>query len=415
MKKISLMVMIGMMACGLLVTHATVKGGGGKAPKMPDRTSMLSDTKSMVLDKSSMVMDNDSMIPDTVSVDMRKISYANSLLETSDSAASDTAVDVVAYFCKGDTCEYWISEGKWKVNGKDTVKLTDVATKVRLVVTDSTKNGYKMTYTFLDTRMDSVGPTLENKMMEKIMERSSKSLIGTTVEFETDELGAITKITNLAQIRKQAKALFKASMQEIASMPAVKELKKIGMDLEKTASKASVDAVVDGYLEELKMLFMGHGNHYPVGEKHEHEDATDEDLESDTYLTADYGEDGTYSMSMEVTQVVPKSYVKELTGAVMDGIMDGLKDMKDEDGKKLIDKDGKIQAGKDGKMEVSEIKEQLNKQLDHDMLITEYMSWTYFDDGWPYRVVSQNKRMVGEVGKVNQTFIELCRFAQRKK
>lgn len=252
--------------------------------------------------------------------------------------------------------------------------------------------------------------------MEKIMERASKNLIGTTVEFETDECGEITKITNLAQIKKQAKALFKASMEEIASMPEVKELKKIGLDLEKTANKSSVDAVVDGYLEELKMLFLCHGNRYPLGEKHEHEDATDEEFENDTYLTADVNhEDGTYSVSIEVTHVIPKADIKELTGAVMDGIMDGLKDIKDKDGNKLIDKDGKIQAGKDGKMDVSEMKEAVNKQLDHDMLNTEYMSWTYFDDGWPCRVVKQDKRMVGELGKLSQTYIEACRFAQRKK
>ena len=55
------------------------------------------------------------------------------------------------------------------------------------------------------------------------------------------------------------------------------------------------------------------------------------------------------------------------------------------------------------------------KQLDHDMQNTEYMSWTYFDDGWPCRVVKQDKRMVGELGKLSQTYIEACRFAQRKK
>ena len=74
-----------------------------------------------------------------------------------DTAGEDSVVNVVAYFCKGDTCEYWIYENEWKVNGKDTVKTLDVSTQVRLVVNDSTSKGYKMSYTFLDVKADSVG------------------------------------------------------------------------------------------------------------------------------------------------------------------------------------------------------------------------------------------------------------------
>ena len=61
-----------------------------------------------------------------------------------DTTATDTTLDVIAYFAKGDTCDYWISETKWKINGKDTIKTADIATKIRLVVTDSTATGYKM-------------------------------------------------------------------------------------------------------------------------------------------------------------------------------------------------------------------------------------------------------------------------------
>ena len=38
-----------------------------------------------------------------------------------DTTATDTTLDVIAYFAKGDTCDYWISETKWKINGKDTI------------------------------------------------------------------------------------------------------------------------------------------------------------------------------------------------------------------------------------------------------------------------------------------------------
>lgn len=80
-----------------------------------------------------------------------------------DTAGEDSVVNVVAYFCKGDTCEYWIYENEWKVDGKDTVKTLGVSTQVRLVVNDSTSKGYKMSYTFLDVKADSVGEHHEHE------------------------------------------------------------------------------------------------------------------------------------------------------------------------------------------------------------------------------------------------------------
>ena len=64
-------------------------------------------------------------------------------------------------------------------------------------------------------------------------------------------------------------------MKDIASMPIMQAMKKaIGLDFMKIANQANTDEVVEGYLEELKLLFAFHGSQYAVGERHEHEDAT---------------------------------------------------------------------------------------------------------------------------------------------
>ena len=216
-------------------------------------------------------------------------------------------MNVVAYFSKGDTCEYWISEGEWKVNGTDTTKTLGVSTQVRLVVNDSTATGYKMSYTFLDVKADSVGDNFRDKMMAMITERTAKSVIGTTIHFETDEYGRITKITNLSQIKKQAKALFKASMNDIAAMPVMQAMKKaIGLDFAKIGKQADIDEVVEGYLEELKLLFICHGSQYQVGEHHEHEDATEDSYANDTYINASLEKNGNYTISCDVISVIPK-------------------------------------------------------------------------------------------------------------
>ena len=376
MKKISLIVMCCIIACGLFANHGVVKGGE-MSPKVEDTVSI-----------------------DKKIADSRWLSNNSDTLEV-DTAGEDSVVNVVAYFCKGDTCEYWIYENEWKVNGKDTVKTLGVSTQVRLVVNDSTSKGYKMSYTFLDVKADSVG------VMAMLTERTAKSVIGTTVNFETDEYGSITKITNLSQIKKQAKALFKAGIKDIAAMPIMQEMKKAtGLDFMKTATQASTDEVVEGYLEELKLLFAYHGSQYAVGEHHEHEDATKDSNANDTYINASLEKNGNYTISCEVVNVIPKETVKEVMGGLMGTITEGLKGKKTGDGKDL---DGNIKDLDD------EFKKEIDKAAAQDAQTSEYLSVTCFDDGWPSSVLKQNKTVIAGRGKLKQKLIEACRFAQREK
>lgn len=371
-----------MIACGLLANHGIVKGGE-MSPKVEDTVSIAKKiTDSQWLSNNS----------DTLEVD---------------TAGEDSVVNVVAYFCKGDTCEYWIYENEWKVDGKDTVKTLGVSTQVRLVVNDSTSKGYKMSYTFLDVKADSVGDNFRDKMMAMVAERTAKSVIGTTINFEADEYGSITKITNLSQIKKQAKALFKASMKDIAAMPIMQAMKKaIGLDFMKICNQANTDEVVEGYLEELKLLFACHGSQYAVGEHHEHEDATKDSYANDTYINVSLEKNGNYTISCEVVSVIPKETVKEVMGGLMDAITEGLKGKKTEDGK---DHDGDIKDLDD------EFKKEIEKAVDQDAQTSEYLSVTCFEDGWPSSVLKQNKTVMAGRGKLKQKLIEACRFAQREK
>lgn len=371
-----------MIACGLLANHGIVKGGE-MSPKVEDTVSI-----------------------DKKIADSQWLSNNSDTLEV-DTAGEDSVVNVVAYFCKGDTCEYWIYENEWKVNGKDTVKTLGVSTQVRLVVNDSTSKGYKMSYTFLDVKADSVGDNFRDKMMAMVAERTAKSVIGTTVNFETDEYGRITKITNLSKIKKQAKALFKASMKDIAAMPIMQAMKKaIGLDFMKIGNQANTDGLVEGYLEELKLLFACHGSQYAVGEHHEHEDATKDSYANDTYINARLEKNGNYTISCEVVSVIPKETVKEVMGGLMGAITEGLKGKKTEDGK---DHDGIIKDLDD------EFKKEIDKAVDQDAQTSEYLCVTCFEDGWPSSVLKQNKNVMAGRGKLKQKLIEACRFAQREK
>lgn len=371
-----------MIACGLLANHDIVKGGE-MSPKVEDTVSI-----------------------DKKIADSQWLSNNSDTLEV-DTAGEDSVVNVVAYFCKGDTCEYWIYENEWKVNGKDTVKTLGVSTQVRLVVNDSTSKGYKMSYTFLDVKADSVGDNFRDKMMAMVAERTAKSVIGTTVNFETDEYGRITKITNLSKIKKQAKALFKASMKDIAAMPIMQAMKKAtGLDFMKIGNQANTDGLVEGYLEELKLLFAWHGRQYAVGEHHEHENATKDSYANDTYINARLEKNGNYTISCEVVSVIPKETVKEVMGGLMGAITEGLKGKKTEDGK---DHDGIINGLDD------EFKKEIDKAVDQDAQTSEYLCVTCFENGWPSSVLKQNKNVMAGRGKLKQKLIEACRFAQHEK
>ena len=89
MKKISLIVMSCIIACGLLANHGIVKGG--------EMSTKVEDTVSIAKKIT----------------DSQRLSNNSDMLEV-DTAGEDSVVNVVAYFCKGDTCEYWIYE---KVEG----------------------------------------------------------------------------------------------------------------------------------------------------------------------------------------------------------------------------------------------------------------------------------------------------------
>ena len=306
-----------------------------------------------------------------------------------DTTATDTTLDVIAYFAKGDTCDYWISETKWKINGKDTIKTTDIATKIRLVVTDSTATGYKMNYTFMDIDNDTTTNSLEAKLANAIAERVGKTVIGTTIEFETDEYGTITKIHNLSQIKKQAKTLFKDCMKDLANMPEMKFMKELGFDISDISKNVSTDELVEGYVEELKDLFFCHGNTYKIGETEEHEDATENSYESDSNRSVSIDEDGNYTIQGEVISVIPQSDIK----ALLSGFVGALKD--------------------------KSISENFDKEFDSQVNVdAKNSSWfaiSCYPDGWPYEVIKQNKVKLGDLEKVSQTHIEECYFSHIKK
>ena len=305
------------------------------------------------------------------------------------SGSDSTAVDVIAYFAKGDTCDYWMTDSKWDIIGTDTTQTAGITTLVRLVVTDSTSAGYKMTYTFMDMQVDTTVGGVQNLLLDRITGIVRDKVVGTSVEFETDEFGSILRFTNLDQISKSAKSIFKESMKELKAVPEVKALKKMGFNLNGIARAVDTDDLVEGYVEELKLMFLCHGNSYGIGHVEEHEDASDGGYEADTYTTVSVDEDGSYAVDVEVVNVVPQEDFMALLNVFAAGLL----------------KDAGV---------AEEIGKAFDGYVKEDGTLTDRICIKCFDDGWPSEVVKQKFVKFGPIEKVSQTFIGAYRFAQRQ-
>ena len=293
----------------------------------------------------------------------------------------DSTLAVIAYFNKHDTLVYWISEAEWSVNGEDTVRTSGVWTKVMVTVTDSTKKGYAMEYRFLAFEGDSTVSSEIGDSQNQLVRKLSEKLVGTTIRFRTDECGQILRYDNLKGIKKQAKALFKEACDELMQLPLMDSLRMIGLDMTSYLKYVDMDELVKGYVEELELLFQCHGYSYELGQTQTSEEATEDQYASDSYTSVEYdAETGDYELVFDVNNNIPREEVKDLLRALMQGV-----------------------KGNDEL--TSNFEQEFDKQVKDEAVLNTYFRIKYFPEGWPSEVVSQTNWMIGNRGKLKQTYI----------
>ena len=296
----------------------------------------------------------------------------------------DSIINVIAWFNKCDTVTYWVNESSWKINDADTVRTASFSMKVRLNVVDSTANGYKMDYTFLEFPTDALPDSASaiDRFQNQIIGKLAQKIVGTTIHFETDQYGRITKYNNLGQIKKQAKSLFKEALNDFSKLPEIQELKEMGFDVKEYSKNIDTDKLVDGYLEELNMLFMYHGLSMQPGENTEHEDATDTQYESTTNTCASMdADDDSYSIVYDVTSILPRNELKKVVGGIVESFSnDSI---------------------------TNNFNENFDTQVNVDCTYEDYLKIDYLLNGWPYSAVRQKATMIGSRRKVKQTVISL--------
>lgn len=303
-------------------------------------------------------------------------------------APQDSTVNIIAWFNKHDTVTYRTSQNSWKLNGTDTVLTGSSSITARINVVDSTAEGYKMEYTFLDFSTDALpdSASIVSRFQNQITDKLARKIIGTTVRFETDEFGHITKFNNLGQVKKQSGSLFKMALDELSKMPEVQGLKDMGFDIKNYAKNIDTDKLVDGYLEELNMLFAYHGLSMEAGENTEHEDATASQYENTTYISAAVdADDDSYIIEQDVISILPRTELKKIAGGIAESFSnDSIS---------------------------NSINENFNSQINTDGTYRDYLKIGYLVNGWPYSVVRQKATMIGNRGRVKQTVISIDSYS----
>lgn len=321
----------------------------------------------------------------TIAVSTTVRSAASPQQESSAEEQEDTKLSVLGWFNKCDTLTYWVNESGWKIGGTDTVRTSSATMKVRVNVVDSTENGYKMEYTFLEFPTDTLpeSATFMQKFQNDLIAKVSKKIIGTTVQFETDEVGSITKFNNLGKIKKQADYILKETLNELSQLPEIKTAKNMGLDMNALVQKIGEnDMMIENYLKELKLLFAYHGYVFEKGIFTQHDDATDSSYEHDSYFSVQENpENEFYQILSSVNYIIPQSKLKEAFGNIISTISK--------------------QDITDGANEIAD------KQINKDGSIEEYLKIDYIPNGWPYSVINQKTTIIGEYVEIHQTTITL--------
>lgn len=296
-------------------------------------------------------------------------------------AEPDSSVSVIAWFSKCDTVTYWVNESEWKISGDDTVRTMSVSMKVMINVTDSTAEGYDMEYHFLEFACDSLASQGLGQIQNAIVAMLGDKITGTTIKFHTDELGRIERYDNLDDIKAQAEGLVGQLCEAYGQSPEIEKLKSSGLDLASLLREMLTDErVIQGYVEEIELLFQCHGSEFALGQNSIHSDETETEYASDTELLVTQDpETMEYEIAIDVDNYLPQEALKSLVQSIVEEIGD--------------------------ETVASDFNENFDRQVQSQAVINSYLDIKFFANGWPSEVISQTKTSLESFSKVNQTYI----------
>ena len=305
----------------------------------------------------------------------------SSTYDDDEQATTDSTVDVIGWYTTTDTAVYWMHTCGLKITEHDTVATIATSTKFRIVVTDSTAQGYKMECTILDVASDSVDDAEMNDFQKLMTEKHARRMIGTTIYFETNDCGSITKINNLEQIKERLKTQIKECITDLGSHPKFTKIREAGIDVDKElqdyVDNFDADSWAERFLTPLTLLFAYNGLSFPVGEEISYVEKTDTSYAFQKAITAEYIDEYSYYVGAEVNNLIPMSDLHDFLKTIIDQPTE------------------------------SKIYDTIVSMKGADMKSYNILNIAYRYDGWPEEVYSQDVYAYGTIGKAYITQLNL--------
>ena len=238
---------------------------------------------------------------------------------TAQQESQDSTLNVVAFFCKNDTVDYRYEHIKAKITGNDTVVSQHFVSDMRLVVRDSTSEGYEIESIPMGAVMDFGEDTLMTKIMQTMYEKMGDM----HTVFTVDEYGELQHIKNWKEIKDFSRSMTKHFCDSLYSaMPTLNEvMPRARMEMiftmpflnEKTYMKED---------DELQLLFGNFGNAFTIGRR---EIDTQEETGYPAHMeyevgygpsSEEHGYEGDYFISTLTTTTIPKEDIKTYANSV---------------------------------------------------------------------------------------------------
>ncbi|MCA0445770.1 MAG: hypothetical protein LCH54_06040 [Bacteroidetes bacterium] len=170
---------------------------------------------------------------------------------------SDSTVQIIAYWVKGDSDTYSISHEKFKVKDGDTSKTEIISYDAVLSIIDSTDEGYTCSWKTINLRTENV-----NDLLNKILKQSENI----TLIFKTNTLGSFLEVSNWEEIRNEINKAFDEINKQFENNP--ESTKLVTPMIEKFRQIYGTKEGIETYaIEEVKIMLSFYGYKYKLGEE----------------------------------------------------------------------------------------------------------------------------------------------------
>ena len=295
----------------------------------------------------------------------------------------EATTDVIAFFCKRDTMEYYYVASKYIEMPTDTIVKSCYDTTFSLCVTDSTAESYQLEYVAKEFSMtDTITVDPAALLHQRVFDR----IKGKKIIFETDEMGCVLQLKNWSAIRNDLiQGVFAGYNELYPKLPGLEELLPKGQLMGIVSQRFQTEEGVRSWFDEVYLLFNSHGRSYEA--KTEIVDEGDEEEPpSKTVVVAglsdDDGEfDEDYFIYAETTS--------DLEGEAMDAYL-----------KKQVSA-----LGDDNELGRALVEENRSNG-GSKMHVEDTYLCKYFFNGWPQSIESVQEMKTGSRNIVTRKYVE---------